>query len=102
MGIEYFNNEERVLINSICKGENLPSLTREDVMQSLLFSRKVASDDMVSLVDDTYFKFANMSNIEWDDIKMLVPFPVAVAVEDEVSDVPSDEDSSNNGITKIG
>lgn len=93
MQIDMFNNEERVLLNSICKNEKLSALTREDVLKSLLFARQVAGDAMIAdLVDSTSSKVQSMTDEEWNELKMIVPFPVALIVEDEVSEVPADAD----------
>lgn len=94
MQIDIFNNEERVLLNGICKNESLSSLTKEDVLNSLLFSRQIANEDdtmITDLIDSTSFKVKNMTEDEWNELKMKVPFPVALLAEDEVSEVPTDE-----------
>lgn len=52
-GIGKFNNEERILLNNICKDESLTKLTKEDVKTSLMISREIVNDDlMVELIDD--------------------------------------------------
>lgn len=95
MDIDIFNNEERVLINSISKGENLTALTRTDVLNSLTFSRQIANegDTMITgLLDGAIAKMNAMSDEEWDKLKMSIPFPVAQIAESEVSEVPMDEE----------
>ena len=93
--VDVFNNEERVLINGICKGEKLSSLTREDVLASLTFSRQIADDGdtmITDLLDGTAAKVRAMTDDEWEELKMNVPLLVAQTAEDEVSEVPEDED----------
>lgn len=92
---DLFNNEERVLINSICKNEKLSSLAKQDVLNTLLFSRQIADEGdsmMIDLLDGIIKKIQGLTDGEWDELKMNVPFPVAMVAEDEVSEVPSDED----------
>lgn len=95
MGIDNFNNEERVLINGMCKGEKLSALTREDVLASLAFSRQIADDgdEMITdLLDGTAAKVIAMTDVQWEALKLNVPLPVAQTAEDEVSEVPTDEE----------
>lgn len=95
MNIDVFNNEERVLINEMCKGEKLSSLTREDVLTSLTFSRQIANDGdtmITDLLDGIATKVGTMTDNEWEKLKMNVPLPVAQTAEDEVSEVPTDEE----------
>lgn len=93
MATDLFNNEERVLINGICKNEKLSGLTRTDVVNSLLFSRQICEDGMMAdLIDGTIEKVNALTDSEWDELKMKTPFPVAQTAEDEVSEVPEDED----------
>lgn len=95
MGIDIFNNEEKILINGMCKGEKLSSLTREDVLASLSFSRQVATDGdtmITDLLDGTASKVSAMTDAQWEALKLIVPLPVAQTAEDEVSEVPADEE----------
>lgn len=93
--INYFNNEEKVLINGICKNENISSLKRNDVEVSLLFSASVTDESdtmMMNLISGAVIKIQNMSDADWDEMKMFVPFHVVATEEDDVSEVPDDED----------
>lgn len=95
MAFDIFNNEESVLINGICKNERLSILAREDVLNSLVFSRQIADEAdtmLIDLIDGTIEKVAALTDSQWEELKMKVPFPVAMVPEDEVSEVPSDED----------
>lgn len=79
-----FNNEEKILVNAVCKGAKLSDLTKEDAVLSLMFSRQITSDDdsmMIDLIDGTLEKVKGMADAEWDKIKMLVPFEVVMADE---------------------
>ena len=79
-----FDNEERILINSICKNENLSKLTKTNIEDSLLFSIQITDDIMINeLLDATYSKMKNITETEWNELKMLIPFPV-VAAGDEI------------------
>lgn len=89
-----FNNEERVLLNAICKNEKLSALEREDVLASLLFSRQITNDSeamVIDLLDGAIAKVQQLTDAEWDKLKMLTPFPAVTGDEDEV---PTDEDET--------
>ncbi len=91
--IDVFNNEERVLINGICKDEKLSTITRQKVLDSLNFSKQISTDAMImDLLDSTSSKMKVMTDEEWDALKVLTPFPVAVLPQDDVEVVPSDEE----------
>lgn len=94
MMVEVFNNEQKVLLNGICKGEKMSAMKREDVMESLLFSKQIVEDAMMAdLVDSTFSAVKAMSDKEWDEVKMYAPFEVAVdPYEEDVAEVPVDED----------
>lgn len=75
-----FNNEEMVLINGICSGEKLSEMKKENLVQSLLFSRQITADDnamMVDLIEGTLETVKGISDAEWDELKLMIPFPVA-------------------------
>lgn len=89
-GIGKFNNEERILLNNICKDESLTKLTKEDVKTSLMISREIVNDDLiVELIDDLLDTLENMPEQEWKQTKMLLPFPVVEA--DSVVVQPDDD-----------
>lgn len=93
--VNYFNNEEKVLINGICMNEKLSELTRNDAEVSLLFSAQITNEDdtmMMNLINGTLSKVQKLSDAEWDELKMLTPFPVAANEEDDISEVPDEED----------
>lgn len=86
--IDIFDNEERILINGICKNEKLSRLTKNDVLNALRFSRQITDENdsmMIDLIESTYEKVGNMSEAEWEKVKMLTPFPVVSSAEDEIS-----------------
>lgn len=88
MGIENFNNEERILINGICKNENLNKLTKKNMEDYLKFSCQITdeSDTMLTgLIEGTCSKVESMTEEEWDKLKMLVPFPVVESADEELS-----------------
>lgn len=97
MEVNVFNNEESILINGICENEKLAALTKDDVVNSLTFSRQIADDGdtmLIGLIDSTIEKVQNLTESQWDDLKMKTPFPVALLAEDDVSEVPEDEDET--------
>ena len=93
--IDVFNNEERILVNGICKDEKLDSLSRQKVLDSLTFSKQITDDTdtmILDLLNSTYSKVNVLTDAEWDALKCLTPFPVAVVPQDDVEFVPTDED----------
>lgn len=55
-GIGKFNNEERILLNNICKDESLTKLTKEDVKTSLMISREIVNDDLMQRLRKTAYE----------------------------------------------
>lgn len=90
-----FNNEEMILVNAICTGKKLSELKKDDAVMSLMFSRQITNDDdsmMIDLIDGTLEKVKGMSDEEWDEVKMLMPFEVVADGVEDVSEVPANED----------
>lgn len=90
-----FNNEEKVLVNAVCKGKKLSELSKEDAVLALVFSRQITNDDdamMLELIDGTMEKVKGMTDAEWDELKMLTPFDVVADGVEDVSEVPADEE----------
>lgn len=82
MGIGFFNEDERILINAICKGEKLDKLTKKDAEEYLFFARQITNEEdemTIDLVETTYQKVQNMTEEEWNQIKMLTPLPVSIS-----------------------
>ena len=81
-----FTDEERQLLNGITNGVRLDKLTREYVLQSVVFSRQMTSDEatmFIDLLDDLADKLAHdITDEEWNTAKKLLPFPVSVSFED--------------------
>lgn len=95
MEVNIFNNEESILINGICMNENLATLKKEDALNSLAFSRRITDERdtmLIGLIDGTIEKVQNLTESQWDSLKMKTPLPVALVAEDDVSEVPEDED----------
>ena len=89
-----FNNEESILINGICMNEKLSTLTKEDAVNSLVFSRRITDDNdtmLIGLIDSTIEKVRSLTESQWDSLKMKTPLPVALVAEDDVSVVPEVE-----------
>ena len=86
MGIMVFNNEEQIVINGISKGAKLSELNRADTLNALLFARQITNKDdsmMCDLIDGTIVKVERMTDAEWDEIKMLIPFEVFLGDDEE-------------------
>ena len=77
MLIDLFNNEERILLNSICTSERLSSLTKDVLLESLTFSRHITNDDddgmSIDLLEGVIEKVANLSDDDFNTLKMSIP-----------------------------
>lgn len=76
---DLFDNDERVLINHLVKGENLGSYKKENLIQSLMFQQSILSEesdiDVVELVTATLSKVNLLTDDEWEEIKKHIPLP---------------------------
>lgn len=87
-----FNNEERIVLNGICNNEKL-DFSKKSVLYSLLFSEQVVTDEMmIDLIKGISEKISALSDEEWVEVRKQIPFPVALVPEDEVAEVPTDEE----------
>lgn len=94
--LDLFNDDERQYLNSISVGHDPAKLTKQDVLSYIAFAREIAdtSDQMIlDLVDSTYSKVNSLTNTEWNDLRLLLPFPVNISFEDNVDEVPEDAPS---------
>lgn len=87
-----FNNEERIVLNGICNNEKL-DFSKKSVLDSLLFSEQVVADEMmIDLIKGISEKISALSDEEWTEVRKQIPFSVALVPEDEVAEVPTDEE----------
>lgn len=87
-----FNNEERIVLNGICNNEKL-DFSKKSVLDSLLFSEQVVADEMmIDLIKGISEKISALSDEEWTEVRKQIPFFVALVPEDEVAEVPTDEE----------
>lgn len=92
--IDLFDDDERQYLNSIVKGRDRSTLTKKGVLANIAFAREVAdsTDTMVlDLIDGLYSKVNAISDEEWGELRTLLPFPVNISFEDNVDEVPTDE-----------
>lgn len=83
-----FNNEERIILNSMACGDNpipLEELTRAWVISCVQSSINIVGDELlvaqlVSLKDT----LESLTDEEWDLLKLLLPFPVPYGIDDFV------------------
>lgn len=95
-----FNNEECVIINSLCGGEMQEALTRSYLLgrlqnaKNILLSGKcpVEASELIDtdVIDEILRKLSAMEDVEWNDMKLLLPFPVVCGPEDEDFDLEED------------
>lgn len=92
--IDLFDDDERQYLNSIVKGRDRNTLTKKNVLTNIAFAREVADgmDTMViELIDGLYSKVNALSDEEWNELRMLLPFPVNISFEENVDEIPEDE-----------
>ena len=95
-----FNNEECVIINSLCAGEMQETLTKGYLLnclqntKNILLSGKCPVDGAelidADMIDEILHKLNAMDDAQWDDMKLLLPFPVVCGPEDEDFDLEED------------
>lgn len=88
--IDLFDDDERQYLNSIVKGRDRSTLAKKSVLSNIAFAREVAdsTDKMViDLIDGLYSKVNAVSDEEWGELRMLLPFPVNIISEDSVDDI---------------
>lgn len=88
-----FNNEECVIINSLCAGEMQETLTKDFLLNGLQNTKNVLlsgncpfdASELIdaALIDEILCKLNAMEDAEWNDMKCLLPFPVVCGPEDE-------------------
>ena len=86
-----FDDIECGIVNNICDGELMSTLTREFVMAHLNAAINFANSDLfdetgmigADVYEPILAKFERMSDAEWDDMKIALPFPLPYTPEDE-------------------
>lgn len=82
LGADLFDIDERVFINSCAAGESLEVLTRERLLRHIAFTRMSGdNEDIASLADGLREKIGGLSDEDWDELKMLLPFPVTYGLD---------------------
>lgn len=70
-----FNNDEKIVINSISNGSDNRTLTRTKLLTSLEFSYSVSIEPSVlDLLEGLILKVNQLSDEEWEDLKTFLPF----------------------------
>lgn len=100
-----FDNEESAIINSVCTGEPMNRLTRSYLLECLQTVKNfmltgeglkeekpehLKSMIEIDIIDGIILKFDVLSDAQWDDMKLLLPFPVVWTPEDEDFDLEED------------
>ena len=83
--ISMFTEEERHILNPTARGA-FGIRSREEIIRSLAFNRQAVDDYaqmMLSLLDSLIEKMTSLSDAEWQEMSMFLPFPVMVTVEEE-------------------
>lgn len=72
--MERFNDQEKLILNSVSEGFALGSLTRDRILDSLAFSSEISTDeDILNLLEAVSAKVEDMSDEEWNMLKQHIP-----------------------------
>ena len=93
--VEYtvFDVEEMDCINNMVAKEKLSSFTRGRVVELLNYNLNINDDEMIcNLIEGLKAKLENITDDEWNEIVLKLPFPIAYSAETNVDVVPTDEE----------
>lgn len=90
--IDLFDNDERIIINKACEGAPISTFTRSGFLTNLHFARSISTEqDVLDLLDGLTAKIDRVSEQEWEDLKLKLPFETYYGEETTVDVVPQDE-----------
>lgn len=92
---DLFSDDERQYLNSIAKGRSPETIARKDVLNAVAFARDVADNSetmILDLIDGVYSKVHSLTDEEWEQLRLLLPFPVNISFED--TDYTPDEEAA--------
>jgi len=82
-----FNSDERILMNSMSKGTKLSELSRTKIIENIVFARSIANDnDVINLLESLYAKVTDLSDKQWNSMKMNLPFETSYEMEEKKLD----------------
>lgn len=82
--IDMFNNEERIVINSICKGSAIKDLTKTRLLNGLVFAFEVSTDaDIIALLRGLIAKVDSLTEEAWTKMRMFLPFETFSEADEE-------------------
>jgi len=82
--IDLFDNDERIFINGTSEGEKLSDFTRAKMLGHLDFTLNISTDDMViELSKGLKSKISKLTDTEWYELILRLPFPVTYGDDDE-------------------
>lgn len=77
-----FNNDERIIINQVFAGAEFAKVTKDFLLSHLEFMLEATSDDeMKALLEGLIDKVHGLSDMEWDDLKLVIPLDTDYALE---------------------
>ena len=80
IGIDLFDMDERIIINSLQKGIAIAEFTRKRLLENLNLDKAVTSDEdtmMLSLIEGIKAKISLLSDDEWKSLAAKLPFETA-------------------------
>lgn len=90
LGADIFDMDERIVINSCAKGLKQSEFTKKRITENLNFTLTICNDDMIlSMTEGLKDKIDKITDSEWDEIKMLIPFEVLYDLETNIDAAPS-------------
>lgn len=84
MGVEIFENDERILMNHMTVGTEVSKLDKQSVISSLDVARVMSENDseVRELVESTRSKVNLLNDDEWNELRKTLPFDCVEPTDD--------------------
>lgn len=89
MVINHFNDDERIILNGICRNKIISSLTKRKVEDELLVAISMIDENeqmAIDLYEGAREKLKSMTDEEWDELKLCLPFETSFPDDEEESE----------------
>lgn len=91
--VDIFDVEEMEVINRLSDGEVISKFTREMLLERIRFCVEInegeqSDKEILALCEGLRSKVENLTEAEWDSMKVFLPFSLAYSVSDQP---PEDE-----------
>lgn len=89
--VDVFDIDERIIVNKACEGLPTSNFTRAGFLTNLAFARNISTEqDVLDTLDGLIAKVERISDDEWGNLRLKIPFATYYDAESNVDDVPVD------------